>query len=81
MPSWKELYKACCLETDPEKLRALILETEGAMFSRAQELGMNGDGQAEREEMEDASVGLLGLKTQRLGWPGPKSKVTGEDSL
>ena len=72
MPDWKELYKACCLETDPGKLQRLILDTEGAMFLRAQELGLNGAGDTERQQMTDASVGLLGLKTERLGWPSDK---------
>ena len=31
---WQELYIACVLETNPEKLKALIHETENAIISR-----------------------------------------------
>jgi hypothetical protein len=73
MPSWKELYKACCLETDPTQLERLIHDTEGAIFLRAQDLEKDPNRNIELQEIEHASVGLLGLKIERLGWQVSKS--------
>jgi hypothetical protein len=64
---WQELYKACVLETNSEKLKALILETENAIISRLQTLETPDD---EHREIARASASLLVLKSERLSWPG-----------
>jgi hypothetical protein len=64
---WQELYIACVLETNSEKLKALIHETENAIISRLQTLETPDD---EHQEIARASVSLLVLKSERLGRPG-----------
>jgi hypothetical protein len=64
---WQELYIACVLETDSEKLKVLIHETENAIISRLQTLETPND---EHQEIARASASLLVLKSERLGRPG-----------
>jgi hypothetical protein len=64
---WQELYIACVLETNSEKLKALIHETENAIISRLQTLETPDD---EHREMTRASASLLVLKSESLSWPG-----------
>jgi hypothetical protein len=64
---WQELYIACVLETNSEKLEALIHETEDAIISRLQTLETPND---EHLEIARASASLLVLKSERLGRPG-----------
>ncbi len=63
---WQELYIACVLETNSEKLKALIHETEDAIISRLQTLETPND---EHQEIARASASLLVLKSERLGRP------------
>jgi len=60
---WQELYIACVLETNSEKLKALIHETENAIISRLQTLETPDD---EHQEIARASASLLVLKSERL---------------
>jgi hypothetical protein len=70
---WQELYIACVLETNSEKLKALIHETENAITSRLQTLEASDD---EDREIARASASLLVLKSERLSWPGhPDSRI------
>ena len=72
---WQELYIACALETNSEKLKALIHETEHAIISRLQTLETTDD---EHLEIARASASLLVLKGERLSWPGhPDSRNPG----
>jgi hypothetical protein len=64
---WQELYIACVLETNSEKLEALIHETEDAIISRLQTLETPND---EHQEIARASASLLVLKSERLDRPG-----------
>jgi hypothetical protein len=64
---WREVYKACVLETDSEKLKALIHEAENALVSRLQTLETPDN---ERQEIARASASLLILKSERLSRPG-----------
>jgi len=64
---WQELYIACVLETNSEKLKALTHETENAIISRLQTLETPDD---EHREIARASASLLVLKSERLSWPG-----------
>jgi hypothetical protein len=63
---WQELYIACVLETNSEKLKALIHETENAIISRLQTLETPND---EHQEIARASASLLVLKSERLDRP------------
>ncbi len=63
---WQELYIACVLETNSEKLKALIHETENAIISRLQTLETPS---YEHHEIALASASLLVLKSERLGRP------------
>lgn len=67
--TWKEPYLAALKESDKVKLTELVYATEGAMFSRLQELSGLSNHAAEREELKMASEGLLTLQVERLGWP------------
>jgi hypothetical protein len=64
---WQELYIACVLETNLEKLKALIHETENAIISRLQTLETPDD---EHGEIARALASLLVLKSERFSWPG-----------
>jgi hypothetical protein len=48
-----------------------VLEAEGAIFVRLQELKSSQDHNRERAEIEEAVSDLLKIKTERLGWPDP----------
>jgi hypothetical protein len=63
---WQKFYIACVLETNSEKLKALIHETENAIISRLQTLETP-DG--EHREIARALASLLVLKSERLSWP------------
>jgi hypothetical protein len=63
---WQELYITCVLETNSEKLKALIRETENAIISRLQTLETPDD---EHREIACASASLLVLKSERLSCP------------
>jgi hypothetical protein len=67
--SWRLAHRAVLEETDPEKLRQLLLEN--ALFLRAQRLLDTSDHHQERADMLQASDDRLRLKT-KLGWPEPK---------
>jgi hypothetical protein len=60
---WQELYITCVLETNSEKLKALIHETENAIISRLQTLETPDD---EHREIARASASLLVMKSERL---------------
>jgi hypothetical protein len=68
---WRELYIACVLETNSEKLKALIHETENAIISRLQTLETPDD---EHREIARASASLLVLKSERLSWVHPDGR-------
>ena len=67
--AWQELYQAALLETDPEKLRAVVADLEEALFERGQALYKNNSDDAEHLAIGIATESLLHMKTERLGWP------------
>ena len=81
---WQELYIACVLETNSEKLKALIHKTENAIISRLQTLETPED---EHREIARVSASLLVLKSERLTWPGhpdrgnPQLDETGSEKI
>src|ERR1700733_1654887 len=66
MRTWREVYSAAVLETDPNRLDQLIEETTNAMLQREKGLESNPD--AERQEMARASEALLVLKNDQQSW-------------
>jgi hypothetical protein len=68
MRTWRELYSAAVLETDPGRLSQRIEEATNAMFLRDEELEHSAEAEAEREEMARASEALLVLKTDYQTW-------------
>jgi hypothetical protein len=68
MRTWRELYSAAVLETDPGQLSQRIEEATNAMFLRDEELEHTAEAEAEREEMARASEALLVLKTDYQTW-------------
>jgi hypothetical protein len=69
--NWKAAYQNTPEETDRERLARYVLDTEGAIFDRIQELGSSFDHHQEREEMKAAAEHLLDIKTRKLGFPNP----------
>ncbi|HKV80011.1 MAG TPA: hypothetical protein VJP02_17820 [Candidatus Sulfotelmatobacter sp.] len=53
---WKKLYEAALLEFDPHLLPERIAEAEKAIGERAVALRTNGDGNSEKEALQDAHV-------------------------
>jgi hypothetical protein len=69
---WEKSYRAALQETDVRKLHESVLEAEGALFVRAQELASSNDGHVEREAISKASEALLRVKIEKLKWPFPQ---------
>ena len=67
--AWQELYQAALLETDPEKLRAVVADLDEALFDRGQALHNNNGDDAEHLAIGIATESLLHMKTEKLGWP------------
>jgi hypothetical protein len=67
---WRRLYAAAMLETNPIVLGHLVNDTEGSIYLRLQELAISsaGPGHGERDDIREATAGLLKLKTDKLGW-------------
>jgi len=65
--SWQQLYQNAMEESDLDKLRARIAETEWAMLRRLEALGSSDD--SERNLIREACNRLLVIKTERLNWP------------
>lgn len=68
--SWQELYQAALTEPDNQKLTALVMAVEEAIFLRVGELTVGKSDDNERTAMAEATQKLLTIKTERLGWPG-----------
>jgi hypothetical protein len=67
---WRRLYAASMLETNPIVLGHLVNDTEGSIYLRLQELAISSVGSAhgERDDIREATAGLLKLKIDKLGW-------------
>jgi hypothetical protein len=68
MRTWRELYSAAVLETNPDQLGQRVAEATNAMFLRDEELEHGAEAEAEREEIARASEALLVLKTEYRTW-------------
>jgi hypothetical protein len=67
--SWQAPLGAVLVESDLEKLPALVFAAEKAIVSRAQELAKSNNGRAESDALQAAVYQLLVIKTERLKWP------------
>ncbi len=63
---WSSAYAAAVLETNPEKVTALIAAAENAIAQRVDNLTV---GEGERHALEAASAGLLLLRKDSTTWP------------
>jgi hypothetical protein len=66
---WQGPLGAALVETDLEKLPALVATAEKAIVSRAQELAKSNNGRAETDALQAAIHQLLVIKIERLKWP------------
>lgn len=70
MPDWRELYSTAVIEPNPSHLAFLLNEAEAAaIFLRLEELNQRPEGHVERREINEAMNKIIGLRTQKLGWP------------
>jgi hypothetical protein len=70
--SWEQLYQEAVDEPDINKLTQRVHVAEAAMFYRWQELvesKLTAE-QKEHQRLQEASAGLLRIKSERLKWPG-----------
>jgi hypothetical protein len=67
--AWQGSLGAALVETDLEKLPALVATAEKAIVSRAQELAKSNNGRVETDALQAAIHQLLVIKTERLKWP------------
>jgi hypothetical protein len=62
--TWKDLYVAALLESDEQKIPALIAEAQRAIVDRARVLfGASGDNIEEEEALDDALYALKALSS------------------
>jgi hypothetical protein len=67
-PSWQVPLREAQSQTDLETVHQKVMEAEGAMWIRMQELAASNDYQ-ESLAIERACRELLTIKTKKLGWP------------
>ena len=68
MRSWKKLFAVTVLENRPAEFRILVAETERAISLRLQEMAYESDSDAERLEIDNASVALKILWRKIMAW-------------
>ncbi len=66
---WQRLLEQVVAETDKEKLALLANELESAIFFRCQELECGDDADAERQAIKEATMTLLKIRVDKLGFP------------
>jgi hypothetical protein len=69
LPYWALLYNDCLAETDPSKLRPLVVALEEAVSCRLGELNGKAGGQHETLALQTAADNMLKIKTTKLGFP------------
>jgi len=68
-PDWQSKYVAALLEFEPGKLRARIIEADGAISKRLHAIAGNVNHTGERQAMADALANLRVLKREKLNHP------------
>jgi hypothetical protein len=66
---WALLYNDCLAETDPSKLRPLVVVLEEGISCRLGELNGKAGGQHETLALKTAADNMLKIKTTKLGFP------------
>ena len=66
---WVLFYKDCLAETDPSKLRPLVVALEEAISCRLGELNGKAGAQHETLALETAANNVQKIKTTKLGFP------------
>jgi hypothetical protein len=66
---WKRLLEEVMAETDKAKLKQKTDDLEAAIFLRCQELEHSADGHAEKTAIKDATLSLLKVRVEKLGFP------------
>ena len=76
---WRELYAAVKVESDRAALWRLMELCESAIVRRLHDLipDASADAQFERDELREASVTLIRIRVERLGWPDPEVQAYG----
>jgi hypothetical protein len=76
--SWEQLYQEAVDEPDINNLTQRVHAAEAAMFYRWQELAESKrpPEKQEHQRLQEASEGLLRIKSERLKWPGLPSYAT-----
>ena len=69
-PLWLQMYMAFTAETDPSKLRMLLVSLETAMWQRLREMDGSEQYASERLTMDWVSEQVLEIKLTKLGFPG-----------
>ena len=72
-PYWVFLYGAFLQQTEPQKSKEHLAQLEDAMWERLQELERESSPYVERAAIQAASNKLLGMKTDKLGFPPIKA--------
>jgi hypothetical protein len=75
-PSWRQLYRRAQSAKETEEITKAVSDAESAIFERWQELSKSSDNLhiEECRQLQEASDGLLAIKTQKLGWPYPPTE-------
>jgi len=66
---WQKPFQKALVETNPDKLKEMVVEAEAAIFLRLQALAQSSNGAAEKQALQDASQLLLSLKREALKFP------------
>jgi hypothetical protein len=77
--NWKQLLQDLQVESDQEKIKTKAFELENALFARGLELPIDGEAGGEREEMRKATMTLLRIKVEKLGFPIDRKFLGGSD--
>ena len=68
-PEWQGKLEAALRESDPQKLPDMVRAAESAIILRQQALANTPDGQAERQDIDDALHALRVIQREKLDFP------------
>lgn len=73
-PEWQGKLEAALRESDPQKLPDMVRAAESAIVSRQHALANRPDGQAERQDIDDALHALRVIQREELDFPDGKKE-------
>ena len=73
-PEWQAKLEAALRESDPRKLPDMVRAAQSAIVLRQQALVNRPDGQAERQDIEDALHALRVIQREKLDFPDGNKK-------